>query len=104
MKKLIIIFAITILLLLSACSSKVNDFSIEMLPNDIEQVKVSHYLSGEVNEWAIEGNELENWKSWLSGLSARQKDFKEGNSRVMLKAEKATPSLSTTRSRAYRMS
>ena len=79
MKKSIIIFAAIILLLFSGCSNQFNKFSIEMLPNNIEQVKVSHYLSGEVSEWVIEGNELENWKSWLSELTARQKDFEEGS-------------------------
>ena len=79
MKNFLLIFAVVILALLSACANQSNDFSIEALPNNIEQVTVSHYLSGEETEWTIKGDDLTKWKSWLEGLSARQKNFKEGN-------------------------
>lgn len=49
-----------------------------MLPDDIEQVTVIHHLSGQTDEWTIEGDELENWKAWLGGLSAQRKEFEEG--------------------------
>ncbi|SDF40064.1 hypothetical protein SAMN04488542_11054 [Fontibacillus panacisegetis] len=79
MKRILLIFAAVILTFLSACANQSNDFSIEMLPDSIEQVTVSHYLSGEETEWALEADGLEKWKSWLEGLSARQKIFEEGN-------------------------
>ena len=79
MKKFLLIFATIILILLSACANQSNDFSIETIPNNIEQVMVSHYLSGEETEWTIKGDDLAKWKSWLEGLSARQKNFEEGN-------------------------
>ena len=67
-----------VLLLLSACSDEAGRFSISMLPEDIDQVTVAHHLSGETDEWTIEGDALENWKSWLDSLSAQQKSFEEG--------------------------
>jgi hypothetical protein len=79
MKKSFLIFAAVMLFVLSACANQSNKFSIEMLPDQIEQIAVSHYLSGEQTEWTIKGEELEAWKAWLGGLSARQKSFEEGS-------------------------
>lgn len=79
MKKSLLIFTAAVLLLLSACANQSIKFSIEMLPSNIEQVVVSHYLSGEETEWTIKGDELEEWESWLKGLSVRLMNFEEGN-------------------------
>ncbi len=79
MKKSLLIFTAVVLLLLSACANQSNKLSIEMLPSNIEQVIVSHYLSGEETEWTIKGDELEEWESWLKGLSVRLMNFEEGN-------------------------
>ncbi len=79
MKKSLLIFTAIVLLLLSACANQSNKLSIEMLPSNIEQVIVSHYLSGEETEWTIKGDELEEWESWLKGLSVRLMNFEEGN-------------------------
>lgn len=79
MKKSLLLFAAIILLSISACANQSNTFSIEMFPNNIEQVTVSHYLSGEETEWTIKGDELEEWESWLESLSVRQMNFEEGN-------------------------
>ncbi|MNW58308.1 hypothetical protein D3C74_361640 [compost metagenome] len=78
-KLLLLIFTAVKLTSLSACANQSNDFSIETLPNNIEQVTVNHYLSGEETEWTIKDNDLAKWKSWLEGLSAHQKNFEEGN-------------------------
>lgn len=79
MKRLIFIFVIVILLSFSACSNQSDKFSIEMLPDNIEEVSVSHYLSGKETGWTIESDGLEEWKLWLKELSARREDFEEGN-------------------------
>jgi len=78
-KKSLLIFAAVILLSLSACANQYKKFSIEMLPNNIEQITVRHYLSGEETEWTVKGDELEEWKSWIERLSVRKMNFEEGN-------------------------
>lgn len=79
MRRFILISMTAILLLLCACSGETGRFFITMLPDDIEQVAVTHYLSGQETGWTLEGDALEEWKSWLAGRSARQKNFKEGS-------------------------
>lgn len=51
-----------------------------MLPNNIEQITVNHYLSGEESEWIIkDDDEIEQWGKWLDNLSAQKKNFDEGD-------------------------
>ncbi len=79
MKKFFIVILLALLFSLTACANQSEKFSAEMLPNDIVRISVSHSRSNQVIKWSIYGDEIEEWEKWLDKLSARKKNFEEGN-------------------------
>ncbi len=81
MKKCILILGLSALLVyaLIGCSKSGNEDVVQLLPGNLERVGVTYWHSGKETKWEIEHEEMADWKSWVDGLSLKQKSFEEGH-------------------------
>jgi hypothetical protein len=78
MRKRLCIAVLFMCLSLSACA-QADKFTPDRIPEDISRIEAAHILCGQTAEWTLEGEQIDEWRSWLHTLSAKKKVFKEGN-------------------------
>lgn len=75
----VIALVLSVILVFSGCSNR-QDSSInsQLLPEQIENVKVSGNYNGELEPWELDAAEIEALETWVSQLSLEHKSYKEG--------------------------
>lgn len=81
MKKLIV-FALTLVCVLSMCSCGWNSKKVvaTVFGENVTNVDITHRIGAENINWSIDGTEIDSLREWFNKLSYKHIDVKEGQS------------------------
>ncbi len=51
----------------------------ELIPDEVKEVTVTHFIGGKESEYIVEGDELEDLKQWILSLSLVNRTYEEGS-------------------------